>query len=72
MDKFFKRHPLVVDKNLAKIFGLNEVLVLQQINYWLELNKKNNNNFHEGRYWTYNTLEEWREEFPFLSSRGVI
>lgn len=65
MERFFKAHPLVVDKHLAKILGLNEALVLQQINYWLEINKKKNNNFHDGRYWTYNTLKEWQEEFPF-------
>lgn len=71
MDRFFRTHPLVVDKNLAKILGLNEALVLQQINYWLEINKKKNNNFHNDRYWTYNSLTQWQEEFPFWSKETV-
>lgn len=71
MNKLFNTHPLVVDKELATILGLNEALVLQQVNYWLEINKRNKRNFHEGRYWTYNTINEWQEEFPFWSTSTV-
>lgn len=62
---------LVLDKDLACILGLNEALVLEQINYWLEMNKKNNRNFHEGRYWTYNTIKDWQKEFPFWSESTI-
>ncbi|UWV93843.1 hypothetical protein NW062_00655 [Mycoplasmopsis cynos] len=34
----------------AKEIGLNEALILQQINYWIEINKKTGKNFYEGRY----------------------
>lgn len=61
----FNSQLLVVDKKLAVVIGLNEALVLQQIHYWIEINKKNNRNFHEGRYWTYNTINEWQKGFPF-------
>lgn len=44
-------HPLVLNKQLAVILGLNEALILQQVHYWIEINKKNNRNFQEGRYW---------------------
>ena len=71
MNKLFNSHPLVVDKELATILGLNEALVLQQLNYWIEINKKNKRNFHEGKYWTYNTINEWQEEFPFWSTSTV-
>lgn len=67
MSKLFNTHPLVVDKQLATILGLNEALVLQQVNYWLEINKKKKRNYHEGRYWTYNTINKWQDEFPFWS-----
>lgn len=67
----FDTHPLVVDKHLAAILGLNEAIVLQQVHYWIEINKKNNNNFHDGRYWTYNTINDWQEEFPFWSAETV-
>ena len=67
----FDEQPLVVDKQLATLIGLNEAMVLQQIHYWVEINKKVNKNFHEGQYWTYNSIEEWHKEFPFWSESTV-
>lgn len=67
----FDEQPLVIDKGLASLIGLNEAIVLQQIHYWLEINKKANKNFYEKKYWTYNTIEKWREEFPFWSADTV-
>lgn len=67
----FNKHPLVVDKELAAKIGLNEAMILQQVHYWMEINKKNKRNYHEGRQWTYNTIDEWTEEFPFWSKQTV-
>lgn len=69
--EFFTDNPLVLDRNLAKLIGLNEAIVLNQVNYWIQKNKENNRNYHEGRYWTYNTYEEWTEEFPFWSKDTI-
>ncbi|MSS44395.1 hypothetical protein FYJ27_11885 [Anaerosalibacter bizertensis] len=71
MSELFDIHPLVVDKDIATALGLNEAIVLQQVHYWIEINKKHKRNCHKGRYWTYNTIEEWREEFPFWSTSTV-
>lgn len=62
---------MVLDKNLAKIIGLNESIVIQQIHYWIELNKSKNINFYEDKHWTYNTMIQWQEEFPFWSIETV-
>ena len=67
----FDEHPLVIDKKIAKAIGLNQAMILQRVHYWLELNKKNKRNFHDGRHWTYNTINEWQEEFPFWSKETV-
>ncbi|MGO1478221.1 hypothetical protein [Senegalia sp. (in: firmicutes)] len=71
MGKLFGDKPLVIDKDLAKIIGLNEAIVIQQIHYWVEINKAKNINFHEDKHWTYNTMAAWREEFPFWSIETV-
>jgi len=71
VNKLFNNHPLVLDKHLAAILGLNEALILQQVHYWIEINRKNNRNLHRDRYWTYNTINEWQEEFPFWSPATV-
>ena len=41
----FDEQPIFANKTLAKGIGLNEALILQQINYWLEINKKQGKNF---------------------------
>lgn len=63
----FNEQPLVIDKKLATLIGLNEAMVLQQIHYWIEINRKADKNLQEEKYWTYNTIEEWQREFPFWS-----
>lgn len=64
----FDEQPLVIDRKLAKSIGLNEAIVLQQVHYWISINKKTNKNFHEGKYWVYNSLPNWHENnFDFWS-----
>ena len=42
--------------------------MLQQINYWIEINKNSGNNYHDGKYWTYNSIRAWQEkDFDYLS-----
>lgn len=48
---------------LAMAVGVNEAIFLQQLHYWLEKSKHLKN----GRYWVYNTYEQWRAQFPFWS-----
>lgn len=64
----FDEQPILANKALARGLGLNEALVLQQINYWIEINKKSGNNYHDGKYWTYNSIRAWQEkDFDYLS-----
>lgn len=63
--------PLLVMPQLAAKIGLNESIILQQIHYWNEINKKTNNNLRDGQYWTYNSIKEWQEQFPFWSERTI-
>ena len=62
----FNVHPLVIDPELAELIGLNEAIVLQQVHYWIEINRKADKNLRDGRYWTYNTINDWhKNNFPF-------
>lgn len=68
----FNEEPLVVNRLSARVLGLNESIVIQQVHYWLEINRKAQINFHNGRTWTYNTYEQWTtENFDFWSKRTV-
>lgn len=63
---------LVINSELAVKIGLNEAVVLRQIYYWLEINEKLKRNYRDGKYWSYNTMENWRKEnFPWWSTKTV-
>jgi len=62
--------PLQVLPSLAEEIGLNEAIALQQLHYWVSHNQKQGNphHFHDARWWSYNTAEEWKaKNFPFWS-----
>lgn len=59
----FDEHPLVIQPKLAECVGLNEAIILQQMNYWLKKSEK----YFDGHVWIYNTYKTWNEQFPFFS-----
>lgn len=64
----FDEQPILANKALARELGLNEALVMQQINYWIEINKRSGKNYYDGKYWTYNSIRAWQEnDFDYMS-----
>ncbi|KXG77376.1 hypothetical protein [Thermotalea metallivorans] len=65
--------PLVLLPQLAIVIGLNEAIILQQINYWVKLKEKARakDAYKDGKYWVYNTYEEWQKQFPFWSTKTI-
>lgn len=63
MKLLINESPLQVLPSLAVAIGLNEAIILQQIHYWLNRSSVE----HENKKWVYNTLEEWKKQFPFFS-----
>ena len=62
-------HPILIDKKLASVIGLNESIVLQQLNYWLHGKTAKQ---IDGRLWIYNTYDNWKKDnFPFWSKSTV-
>ena len=65
-----KEQCLVLSPTLAVMIGDRQAILLQQIQYWLDINEKTKSNYRDGRWWTYNTYEAWIEEsFPFWNIR---
>ena len=61
--------PLIVLPSLAAgLQSLDEAVILQQIHYWIE--KKQN--YRDGRYWVYNSMENWMQQFPWIKSRTTL
>lgn len=65
-------YPLIILPSLACKIGLNEAIIIQQIHYWTEINRKTGQNFIEGRYWTHNSILEWEKQFPFWSKNTIV
>lgn len=63
----YSDRPLSVSPELAAVVGLNEAIVLQQLQYWL----KKSRHEHDGRRWVYNTFEEWQCQFPFWTGKTL-
>ena len=63
--------PLTFQPSLAVAIGLNEAIVLQQVQYWIT-NPKNTGYEQDGYKWVYNTYKDWKtENFPFWSEATI-
>ena len=68
----YTQEPIVINPVAAEVLGVNEAIIVQQVHYWLNINEKAKINFYNGRYWTYNTYENWQKtNFRFFSERTL-
>lgn len=68
----FDEFPILVDRVLAQKIGLNEAIVIQQLHYWIMQNKRQNKNFYDGRYWTFNSFENWHKDTFYFWGLNTI
>ena len=59
------------DVNHAKAYGVEEAIMLANFLFWIRHNRANRKNQHEGRTWTYNTLEAFAELFLFWTVKQI-
>lgn len=67
MQQTSKTNILTFSPELARKIGLNQAILLNQIYYWCNKNKKKHINYINGYYWTYGSIKKWQEQFPFWS-----
>lgn len=62
-----------LNPNIANKYGHICALILQNIFYWVTENEKNKKetHFHNGYYWTYNSVREFSEYFTYLTPRQI-
>ncbi len=46
-------------------------ILMHHFEYWIDKNARANRNFHEGSYWTYDTLDELANTFPYYSRQQI-
>ena len=56
---------------IAERYGINCAILLDNLVYWQLRNEANNQNFYDGRYWSYNSVKAYKELFPYLSEKQI-
>ena len=59
------------DTELAEKYGILEAILLNHLLFWIEKNKANEINFHDGYFWTYNSTKAFSKLFPYASQRQI-
>ena len=61
------------DIDVAERVGIPAAVIAFNIRHWCHKNQANKSelHFHEGRYWTFNSVTAWSELFPYLSIRQI-
>lgn len=62
-------HSFNVD--IAKKYGVELAIILENMQWWISKNKANKKHFYEGRYWTYNSVKAFSELFPYWSVHQI-
>ena len=56
---------------IAKEYSLNAAIIYHNFQYWVNYNETKNLNFHDGEYWTYNSVKEYKKFIPYLTDKQV-
>ena len=59
------------DTKLATKYGMVEAVLLNHLQFWIKHNTEKNINYHEGRYWTFNSVKAFCKLFPYLTEKKI-
>ena len=59
------------DIEVAKEVGVNAAVIYYNIKFWCEKNRANDVNYHDGYYWTFNSVKAFATLFPYLSNKQI-
>ena len=66
--------PLVhinAEAHVAAAYGLEEAIFLHSLMFWYRTNRGNGQNFHDGRWWTYNSVKTFEGIFPWWTGAQI-
>ena len=59
------------DIEVAKEYGVNEAILITNLQFWIKKNQANDKNYYDGHYWTYNSIKAWQQLFPFWTEKTI-
>lgn len=58
--------------DIATKYGIEEAIIIQNFAFWIGTNTANKVHFHDGRYWTYNSMDAMNSLFPEIKKVRYI
>lgn len=59
------------NRKIAVQYGTYPAIIGQNFWYWINENCKSRKNFHDGRYWVYNSVSSLKKTFPNLTEYQI-
>lgn len=59
------------DVEVARLYGINAAILLNNIAFWVVKNEANEENYHDGYYWTFNSIPAFNKLFPYLTEKQI-
>ena len=56
---------------IAKIYGIEEAIIIDNLFFWIIKNEANGKNFFEGRYWTFNSVKSYNKLFTYMTESKI-
>lgn len=55
----------------AERYGVEAAVIIYNFLFWIKKNEANENHFHDGRYWTYNSAKAFCKIYPFWTKSKI-
>lgn len=59
------------DTDIAALYGVDESIMIANLQFWIRKNEANGKHYHDGRFWTYNSIDAFTKLFPFWTARQI-
>ena len=56
---------------IADKYGIEVAVVFDMFCFWINKNEANENNYHDGKYWTFNSAKGFKKIFPYWSEKKI-
>jgi hypothetical protein len=67
--KIIKKY--IFNEDIAIEAGFEEAVMFSNLYFWISKNTGKEDHFHEGKYWMYCTIREFKERYPFWSGAQI-
>ena len=59
------------EAEIADKYGIEVAVVFDMFCFWINKNEANENNYRDGKYWTFNSAKGFKKIFPYWSEKKI-